>query len=157
MEIVWYLTAAIFLILGLAGCFISILPGPILSYLALLCLIPTDKCLSAATLLFLGVLTIAVTVADFSIPAIGAKKFNCSSYGTWGCVLGTFIGAFFFPIGLIVGPFLGAFLGELIAKRGASQAFRGALGAFLGFLAGTLLKLCFCIYLIIHVVLVFVG
>ena len=111
MEIVWYLTVAIFLILGLAGCFISILPGPILSYLALLCLIPTDKCLSAATLLFFGVLTIIVTVADFIIPAIGAKKFNCSPYGTWGCVLGTFIGAFFFPIGLIVGPFLGAFLG----------------------------------------------
>jgi uncharacterized protein YqgC (DUF456 family) len=157
MEIVWYLTAAIFLILGLVGCFISILPGPILSYLALLCLIPTDNCLSAVELLVFGVLTIIVTVADFIIPSIGAKKFNCSSYGTWGCVLGTFIGAFFFPIGLIVGPFLGAFLGELIARRGASQAFRGALGAFLGFLAGTLLKLCFCIYLIIHVALVFIG
>jgi uncharacterized protein YqgC (DUF456 family) len=157
MEIVWYLTAAIFLILGLVGCFISILPGPILSYLALLCLIPTDNCLSAVELLVFGVLTIIVTVADFIIPSIGAKKFNCSSYGTWGCVLGTFIGAFFFPIGLIVGPFLGAFLGELIARRGASQAFRGALGAFLGFLAGTLLKLFFCIYLIIHVVLVFLG
>ena len=157
MEIVWYLTAAIFLILGLAGCFISILPGPILSYLALLCLIPTDNCLSAVELSVFGVLTIIVTVADFIIPAIGAKKFNCSPYGTWGCVLGTFIGVFFFPIGLIVGPFLGAFLGELIARRDAFQAFRGALGAFLGFLAGTLLKLCFCIYLIIHVVLIFLG
>lgn len=157
MEIVWYLTAAIFLILGLVGCFISILPGPILSYLALLCLIPTDNCLSAVELSVFGVLTIIVTVADFIIPAIGAKKFNCSPYGTWGCVLGTFIGAFFFPIGLIVGPFLGAFLGELIARRDASQAFRGALGAFLGFLAGTLLKLCFCIYLIIHVAFVFLG
>ncbi len=157
MEIVWYLTAAIFLIFGLAGCFISILPGPILSYLALLCLIPTDNCLSAVELSVFGVLTIIVTVADFIIPAIGAKKFNCSPYGTWGCVFGTFIGAFFFPIGLIVGPFLGAFLGELIARRDASQAFRGALGAFLGFLAGTLLKLCFCIYLIIHVAFVFLG
>lgn len=157
MEIVWYLTAAIFLILGLVGCFISILPGPILSYLALLCLIPTDKCLSAETLLFLGVLTIVVTVADFIIPLIGAKKFNCSSYGTWGCVLGTIVGALFFPVGIMVGPFLGAFWGELIARRDAFQAFRGALGAFLGFLAGTLLKLCFCIYLIIHVAFVFLG
>ena len=52
MGIVWYLIALIFLILGLAGCFISILPGPILSYLALLSLIPTDNCLSAATLSF---------------------------------------------------------------------------------------------------------
>ena len=152
MEIVWYLTAAIFLILGLAGCFISILPGPILSYLALLCLIPTDNCLSAATLSFFGVLTIAVTIADFIIPSIGAKKFNCSPYGAWGCALGTFIGAFFFPVGIIVGPFLGAFLGEFIARKDVSAAFRGGIGAFLGFLAGTLLKLCFCIYLIIHVI-----
>ena len=157
MEIVWYLTAAIFLILGLAGCFISILPGPILSYLALLCLIPTDKCLSAATLLFLGVLTIVVTVADFIIPLIGAKKFNCSPYGTWGCALGTFIGALFFPVGIMVGPFLGAFIGELMARRDVATALRGGFGAFLGFLAGTLLKLCFCIYLIIHVVFVFLG
>jgi uncharacterized protein YqgC (DUF456 family) len=157
MEIVWYLTAAIFLILGLVGCFISILPGPILSYLALLCLIPTDKCLSASTLVFLGVLTIVVTVADFVIPLIGAKKFNCSSYGTWGCVLGTIVGAFVFPIGIIVGPFLGAFIGELIARRDVATALRGGIGAFLGFLAGTLLKLFFCIYLIIHVVSVFLG
>ena len=157
MEIVWYLTAATFLILGLVGCFISILPGPILSYLALLCLIPTDNCLSAATLSFFGVLTIAVTIADFIIPSIGAKKFNCSPYGTWGCALGTFIGALFFPVGIIVGPFLGAFLGELTARRDISAAFRGGIGAFLGFLAGTLLKLCFCIYLIIYVVLVFLG
>lgn len=157
MEIVWYLTASIFLILGLVGCFVSILPGPILSYLALLCLIPTDNCLSVETLSFFGVLTIVVTVADFVIPSIGAKKFNCSSYGVWGCVFGTIVGAFVFPIGIIVGPFLGAFLGELIARRDASQAFRGGLGAFLGFLAGTLLKFCFCIYLIIHVVLIFIS
>ena len=157
MEIVWYLTAAIFLILGLVGCFISILPGPILSYLALLCLIPTDKCLSESTLVFLGVLTIVVTVADFVIPSIGAKKFNCSSYGTWGCVLGTIVGAFVFPVGIIAGPFLGAFIGELIARRDVATALRGGLGAFLGFLAGTLLKLGFCIYLICHVVLIFLG
>ena len=157
MEIVWYLTAAIFLILGLVGCFISILPGPILSYLALLCLIPTDNCLSAVELSVLGVLTVIVTVADFIIPVIGAKKFNCSSYGTWGCALGTIVGALFFPVGIMVGPFLGAFIGELMARREVSAALRGGFGAFLGFLAGTLLKLCFCIYLIIHGVLVFIG
>lgn len=157
MEIVWYIIALIFLILGLVGCFISIMPGPILSYLALLCLIPTDNCLSVASLVFLGVLAIAVTVVDFIIPSLGAKKFNCSSCGIWGCTLGTFVGAFFFPVGIIVGPFLGAFIGELIAKKDVSAALRGGIGAFLGFLAGTLLKLGFCIYLIIHVALIFLG
>jgi uncharacterized protein YqgC (DUF456 family) len=157
MELVWYIIASIFLILGLIGCFISILPGPILSYLALFCLIPTDNCLSVSALVFFGVLTIVVTVADFIIPSLGAKKFNCSSYGVWGCTLGTFVGAFFFPIGIILGPFLGAFLGELISRRDVSAALRGGIGAFLGFLAGTLLKLGFCIYLIIYVVLNFLG
>lgn len=155
MEIVWYILASLFLILGLVGCFISILPGPVLSYCALLFLIPTDKCLSVASLIFLGILTAVVTVADFIIPALGAKKFNCSSYGTWGCAIGTFLGAFFFPLGIILGPFLGALIGELVARKNFFMALRGGFGAFLGFLAGTLLKLCFCIYLIVVFISVF--
>ena len=103
MDICCFVLASVLLILGLVGCFISILPGPILSYCGLLCLIPTDRSLSTTALVLLGALTIAVTVADFVIPSIGAKKFNCSSYGTWGCVLGTIVGAFFFPIGIILG------------------------------------------------------
>jgi uncharacterized protein YqgC (DUF456 family) len=155
MEIGWYLLASLFLISGLAGCFISILPGPILSYCALLCLIFTDRSLSTTALVSLGVLTMAVTVADFVIPSIGAKKFNCSSYGTWGCVIGTFAGAFFFPIGIIFGPFIGAFIGEFIAKKDISAALRSGIGAFLGFLAGTMLKVCFCVYIVIVFVMAF--
>jgi uncharacterized protein YqgC (DUF456 family) len=149
MDVCCFVLASVLLILGLVGCFILILPGPILSYCGLLCLIPTDRSLSTTALVLLGALTIAVTVADFVIPSIGAKKFNCSSYGTWGCVLGTIVGAFFFPIGIILGPFAGAFLGEFIAKKDFVTALRSGIGAFLGFLAGTLLKVCFCLYIMI--------
>jgi uncharacterized protein YqgC (DUF456 family) len=149
MDVCCFVLASVLLILGLVGCFISILPGPILSYCGLLCLIPTDRSLSTTALVLLGALTIAVTVADFVIPSIGAKKFNCSSYGTWGCVLGTIVGAFFFPIGITLGPFAGAFLGEFIAKKDFVTALRSGIGAFLGFLAGTLLKVCFCLYIMI--------
>ncbi len=52
------------------------------------------------------------------------------------------IGIFFFPpIGLIVGPFVGAFVGELIAGKDKNVAFRSGLGSFLGFVAGTMMKL----------------
>ena len=149
MDVCCFVLASVLLILGLVGCFISILPGPILSYCGLLCLIPTDRSLSTTALVLLGALTIAVTVADFVIPSIGAKKFNCSSYGTWGCVLGTIVGAFFFPIGIILGPFAGAFLGEFIAKKDFVTALRSGIGASLGLLAGTLLKVCFCLYIMI--------
>ena len=63
--------------------------------------------------------------------------------------MGTIVGAFFFPIGIILGPFAGAFLGEFIAKKDFVTALRSGIGAFLGFLAGTLLKVCFCLYIMI--------
>jgi len=41
----------------------------------------------------------------------------------------------------LIGVFLGAFLGELIAKPEKNEgALKAALGAFIGFLAGTFLK-----------------
>lgn len=145
MEIIVYSLAVILLILGVIGCVAPILPGPILAYAALFCLIPTDDCPSMATFVVFGILTIVVTIADSVIPAIGAKKFDCSRWGTWGCFIGTIIGVFFFPVGLVAGPFLGAFVGELIAGKSAQAAVRGGIGALLGFLAGTFLKLAVCI------------
>ena len=41
-----------------------------------------------------------------------AFNVHCSSYGTWGCALGTIVGALFFPVGIMVGPFLAALIGE---------------------------------------------
>ena len=87
----------------------------------------------------------AVTVADYIVPAIGAKKFNCSRWGTVGCFAGTIIGFFFVPIGILLGPFLGAFLGELIARKPVGAALKGGLGAFLGFLSGVFLNLLACV------------
>lgn len=145
MEYVYYTVAVILLVLGFVGCIAPILPGPILAYCALFCLIPSSDCPSVSSFVWLGVLTAVVTIADSVIPAIGAKKFDCSKWGTWGCVIGSFAGMFFLPVGVVAGPFLGAFTGELIAGKDVSAAARGGLGAILGFLAGTLLKIVVCV------------
>lgn len=152
MEIVYHIVAIVLLALGIVGCVAPFLPGPILAYAAFFCLIPTANCPSVSTFVLLGLITLIVTIADSIIPALGAKKFNCSRWGTWGCLVGTIVGFFFFPIGLIAGSFLGAFLGELIAGKNSGAAFRGGMGAFLGFLAGTLLKLALCISFAIYIV-----
>ena len=153
MEIVYYTIAIVLAVLGIIGCIAPMIPGPILAYAAFLCLIPTADCPSVATFVLLGLFTLAVTIADSVIPAIGAKKFDCSRWGTWGCVLGTVIGFFFFPLGLVAGPFFGAFIGELIAGKPVRAAFRGGVGAFLGFLAGTVLKLALCIAIAVCIIL----
>ena len=132
--------------LGVIGCFLPILPGPVLSYAALFVALamgdhtkPTITCLIVA-----GVATAVVSVLDSLVPAMGAKKFHCTKAGTTGCFIGTLIGMFFLPLGVLLGPFLGALAGELLFGRPFRAAFKGAFGAFLGFLFGIILKLLCC-------------
>lgn len=148
LELTMLVLGALAILAGIAGCFVPIIPGPIVAYSGLLCMIPTSKPPSAAMLVLLGVITAVVTVLDYVVPAMGAKKFKCSKWGIWGCTIGTFIGIFYFPIGLILGPFLGAVAGELIAKKPLAMAAKGGLGAFLGFLAGVFLKVVACLLML---------
>ena len=148
LELTMLVLGVLAILAGIAGCFVPIIPGPIVAYSGLLCMIPTSKPPSAAMLVLLGVITAVVTVLDYVVPAMGAKKFKCSKWGIWGCTIGTFIGIFYFPIGLILGPFLGAVAGELIAKKPLAMAAKGGLGAFLGFLAGVFLKVVACLLML---------
>ena len=145
MTIALSILAGILLLIGFIGCVVPVLPGPIIGYCGLLTLILTEKCPSTLVLVTMGLVVAAVTVADYVVPAIGAKKFDCSRWGTVGCFVGTIVGLFFVPIGILLGPFLGAFLGELVAMKPIGAALRGGLGAFLGFLSGVFLKLLACV------------
>ena len=145
MTLVLLIVAGVLLLTGFIGCVVPVLPGPLLAYCGLLVLIPTEKCPSTFVLVTMGLVVAAVTVADSVVPAIGAKKFNCSRWGTFGCFVGTIIGMFFIPLGILLGPFLGAFCGELIAQKPVGDALKGGFGAFLGFLSGVVLKLLACV------------
>lgn len=144
-DIPWLaVVGAIFLVAGFVGCVVPVLPGPVLSYCGLLALVPTDRCPSVFILVAMGLLIAVVTVADYVVPALGARKFNCTRWGTFGCFVGTIVGLFFFPLGLLLGPFLGAIVGELIVGKSLGQALKGGWGAFLGFLAGIVLNILVC-------------
>ena len=144
MTIALSILAGVLLLIGFIGCVVPVLPGPIIGYCGLLALIPTEKCPSTLMLVTMGLVVAAVTVADYIVPAIGAKKFDCSRWGTFGCFVGTIAGLFFVPIGILLGPFLGAFCGELIARKPFGAALKGGFGAFLGFLSGVFLKILAC-------------
>jgi uncharacterized protein len=132
----------LFIITGIIGCLVPVLPGPPLSYLGLLVLHFTrfDN-ISKQTLIFLGIMTIVVTILDYIVPVWGTKRFGGSKYGTRGATVGLIVGFFLGPLGIIIGPFLGAFIGEMIFKDDVSYAFKAGFGSLLGFLAGVGLKL----------------
>jgi uncharacterized protein YqgC (DUF456 family) len=142
LDYILLITGVIFIIVGLCGCLLPILPGPPLSYVAII-LLHFSKFgqFNATTLIVLGGVTIIVTILDFIIPALGAKKFGGSKYGAFGAAVGLVAGLFFGPIGLITAPLLGAFIGEIIFKNDFNYAIKAAIGSFIGFLAGIGLKL----------------
>lgn len=132
----------ILIIVGVIGCLLPILPGPPLSYAAIILLhLSKFGQFSTETLIILGVVTGIVTILDFVIPILGTKKFGGSKYGSTGAAIGLIAGLFLGPIGLITGALLGAFIGEIIFKNNISYALKAAMGSFIGFLAGIGLKL----------------
>ena len=115
MEILFLILGLILLLVGLAGCVIPVIPGPIISYTALLTMqfgmspVFTDDFLVMWALIVIG-----VTILDYIIPVWGTKKFGGSKAGVWGSIIGLIMGIPAGPFGIIVGPFLGALVGELI-------------------------------------------
>lgn len=128
---------------GILGCLLPFLPGPPLNYISLLLLhFTANHQFSTRFLVIWAIVTVVVVLIDYLIPVLGTKKFGGSKHGVWGSVVGLIAGLFIFPpIGIIIFPFAGAVVGELIAGKDTGSALKAGFGSFVGFLAGTILKL----------------
>ena len=143
MDLVLIGLGMILMIFGIIGCVLPFLPGPPLNYIALLLLHFTGRYqFSTEFLVLWAIITAVVYGFDLVIPVWGTKKFGGSKYGIWGSVIGLLAGFFFFPpLGIVIGPFIGAVTGELIAGKDSGAALKSGFGSFVGFVAGTVLKL----------------
>jgi uncharacterized protein YqgC (DUF456 family) len=142
METVIIILAILAGLIGIVGSIIPGIPGPPISWIGLVLLfIWGPEEMLVRTLVIWGIITLIVTVVDYIVPMYFTKVTGGSRYAERGAMIGLIIGIFFSPIGMILGSFLGAFLLEMFwGKKGAADALKAALGAFLGFLAGTGLK-----------------
>jgi uncharacterized protein YqgC (DUF456 family) len=132
----------LFMIMGIIGCLVPILPGPPLSFLGLIFLHLTRfGHFSYNTLIILGIIAAVVTVLDYIVPIWGTRRFGGSKYGTRGATVGLIIGFFLGPLGIILGPLIGAFVGEMIFKDDINYAIKAGFGSLLGFMTGIGLKL----------------
>lgn len=143
MDYILIALGIIFMISGILGGVLPVLPGPPLSYIGLLLLHITGKYeFSSQFLIVWAAVTVAVYTLDYVIPVWGTKKFGGSKRGVWGSIIGLVVGLFFFPpFGIIIGPFLGAVIGELTLGKDSGAALKSGFGSFVGFLTGTILKL----------------
>jgi uncharacterized protein YqgC (DUF456 family) len=156
MDVVLLTVGVLLMIAGIAGCILPFLPGPPLSFLALL--IQQLQTTAPYTSKFLWIwagITVTVTLLDYVIPVYGTRKYGGSRYGIWGCIIGLIFGLWFGPFGIIAGPFIGAFIGELIANNNTDHALRAAMGSFIGFIVGTLLKMIACFVMVYYFIQAF--
>jgi len=142
MDILFLILGLFFVILGIIGSFLPVLPGPFTGWIGLLILHFTDAVPMDHTFLVITlVVAIAIWILDYIIPVIGTKKFGGSRAGMIGTVLGLIIGLLSpIPFGIIIGPFVGALIGELMHQSDTNKALKAAFGSFIGFITGTFLK-----------------
>ena len=143
LQTLYYVLAAILIVVGIAGTVLPVLPGLPLVFGGMLLAAWAGgfEQVGPAMLVLLGVLTLLSLGIDFMATAMGAKRVGASRLAVLGAVIGTVVGLFFGPVGLLTGPFLGALAGELIHGREVRQATRVGIGTWLGILLGTVLKI----------------
>jgi uncharacterized protein YqgC (DUF456 family) len=143
LEILWYVLAALLIVAGLAGTVVPALPGVPLVFAGMLLAAWVDGFahVGTVTLVILGVLALVATLLDFIAGVLGAKRVGASRRALLGAAIGTVVGLFFGIPGLLLGPFLGALVGELGAGGSISRATTVGVGAWFGFIVGTVVKL----------------
>ena len=157
MDYVLMISAIVVIIIGFIGDIIPGIPGTPVSYLALLLLHWTDRITySSQFLLITGLICAVITVLDYVVPIWGTKKFGGTKAGTRGSTIGLIIGILVLPalgivlgpfglLGILGGPFVGAYIGEKMGGTPDNLAWRSAFGSFIGFLAGTFMKIAYTI------------
>lgn len=148
MNTFFVVLAVILGVVGIIGSIVPGLPGPPVSWVGILLMYffggtnAAGEPMSLTILFVLLGVTILVSVLDYIVPAWFTKLTGGSKYGSWGAVIGLFVGLIYPPVGMIMGSLLGAFLAELLfANKPAITSLKSAFGAFLGFMFGTGLKL----------------
>ena len=143
MDILLIFISGFFILLGIAGSFLPIIPGPMTSWLGIFILSFTQYIIIDKFYLFLSFLiALSIFILDYFIPVLGVKKFGGGKGSILGSSIGLICGLLFIgPFGILLGPFFGAFIGELIVNTNNKKgALKAALGSLIGFLSGVFLK-----------------
>jgi len=139
----WWLLAGLLVIAGLAGTVLPALPGVPLVFAGLFvgAWIGHFESVGWVTLGILAVLAALAWAVDFLAGAAGARYLGASSRAFWGATLGALVGIFFGLPGMLLGPFIGAMAGELSGGAGLVHSGRAGVGAWLGMVVATAVKL----------------
>ncbi len=143
-DVLLLITTMLVMLFGLLGSLLPVIPGlPIIWGASLLYAILTGfEDITQSYLITFGLLTVFVLLMDYVAGIYGAKRMGASRWGLVGAVAGMIVGIIVGNLpGFILGPLIGAVAFELLIGRKFKEAMKAGFGTFLGFLAGTVMKL----------------
>jgi uncharacterized protein YqgC (DUF456 family) len=158
MDILLWLLAALVVVVGLAGTVLPMLPGVPLVFAGLLLAAWVDGFAHVGwpLLLVLALLTLLSLVVDVAASSLGAKGAGAGRAAMLGAAVGTLVGLFFGLAGLVIGPFLGAAAGQFLVRQNVTEAGRAGVGAWVGFVLGSLAKLALGLVMVLIYVVAWV-
>ena len=145
-------------VIGILGSILPGLPGPPVSWIGLLLvyLAGSSEMTTAVLLIWLAI-TVAVTIMDYVVPSMLTRATGGSKTAGRGALVGLFLGLLYPPIGIFLGTMGGAFLAELLIEdKGKWSSFKASIGAFLGFIFGTGMKLA-CSGVMMYYIIKFIS
>jgi uncharacterized protein YqgC (DUF456 family) len=142
MSILLYVLGAVLLAGGVAGLVLPVLPGAVLLVAGVVALAFAGNFAAVGwgTVAFAGVMGLAITAVDWAASVLGAKAFGASKWAVLGSAMGLLAGLFLGLPGIVLGPPLGALVFEYAKDPSFERALKAGFGAFVGFLAGSVVK-----------------
>ncbi len=148
MDTFWWFLTIFFMLVGLIGTVLPLIPGAVLILLGAVVNHFAIGSVGWGTLVILTLLAILAQALDIVSGAAGAKWFGATRWGAVGGILGAIVGLFFGLPGLLIGPLLGAMAGEMLGGKGFLPAGKSGWGTFLGTTAGIVGKLAIAFIMI---------
>lgn len=149
-SILWWLLAVLIVVAGLAGTVVPALPGVPLVFAGLFvgAWINNFETVGWGSVAVLAALAFFAWIVDFIASAAGARYLGASSRAFWGAMIGAIVGIFFGLVGMLLGPFIGAVIGELSGGNDMRSSGRAGVGAWLGMVVATAIKLAIAFLMI---------
>jgi hypothetical protein len=150
METLLYVLGAVALLVGLAGVVLPVLPGSVLLVAGALLVGWADGFtrVSGWTVAACAALGALIWAVDFVAGVLGAKAFGASKWAVIGSGVGLLVGLFLGLPGIVLGPAIGALAFEYARDPNFERALKAGVGAFVGFVLGSAVKVALSFVLV---------
>ncbi len=144
LTVILAIISTLFILAGLAGCILPLIPGVFVAWLGLLMFAAGTGFhrISVATSIIFFVVMLLTSAFDVLAPILIARKLKSCVWGPLGGSIGSFVGRTTLGFrGMIFGPFIGTLIGQLIDNWKHGQPVKIAFGILIGLIAGILVKI----------------